>query len=232
MNFKYEIKTILNYKSNNNIKNLSILDIGCGSGNFLLTMKKFNFDLTGIDIDAQVILNLKNNYQINAEVNTFSEFKTNKKFDVIYMSHFLEHCPNPMETLLKAKNLLKKGGMVIIKVPNIDSFSFRIFGKFSYFLDIPRHIFMFSPKTMQNYLDICDFEKTIITTKISGVLITSILNIFNLGNIRRNVSNKFIFRLIYFSLTTLVDLAFKVITLPFYFFFYGEELVVTTFKTN
>ena len=82
-------------------KNDSILDIGCGSGKFLVILKRAGFeDLTGVDlfIDEE---NLKDGVKIYQE--SLEDFKPNRKYDVIFSNHAFEHMDNQLENL----NVLK-----------------------------------------------------------------------------------------------------------------------------
>lgn len=228
LSFKRDIKKIIDYKNNNNLQNLDILDVGCGSGLFLIALKKYNFNLMGIDIDEDVVNSLSKSYQLNVEVSSFDDFKTERKFDVIFMSHYLEHDPDPMKTLIKAKDLLKKGGMLIIKVPNIDCLTFKIFGKYTYLIDIPRHIFMFNSKTLRNYVDTVGFQETFIVTNTQNLFFQSLLNFLDLGKIRTMVYKSFWYRLIYYIFSSTFSAVLKIIFFPLSLFFEGEEIVLCT----
>lgn len=224
--FYTERVSIHKYRVNKGLDKLSILDIGCGDGNFLISLKKSNYELYGIDIDSEVIENLKNRYQIKGEVTTIGDFKTNKKFDVISMSHFLEHSPDPKKTLEKVKSLLKKDGLLLLKLPNINSLSFKIFGRYCYSLDIPRHLFMFSPKTISNYLELSGFEVMECKTNLEKYIFPSIFNILDFGAVRKKVTGNMIFSIIYFTSDLLFSIFFNLILFPIYIFSEKEEIRV------
>jgi predicted SAM-dependent methyltransferase len=69
-----------------------------------------------------------------------------KKFDYIYMSHVFEHLDNPIGTLDKLSNILNPNWIIHILVPNIDSYSAKLFGKYVAERDIPRHLFSYTKK--------------------------------------------------------------------------------------
>jgi SAM-dependent methyltransferase len=73
-------------------------------------------------------------------------------FDIINLSHVIEHFNDPKRALIKIHSLLKKNGKLIIIAPNYDSVAAKIFGKYWYALDLPRHLFQFSPKTITRLL--------------------------------------------------------------------------------
>ena len=75
-----------------------------------------------------------------------------EKFDVITLWHVLEHVENPDMLLKKLKMLLDKNGLLVMSVPNIQSFQFYIFGRNTFHLDIPRHLVHYSPRTIEKLL--------------------------------------------------------------------------------
>jgi SAM-dependent methyltransferase len=80
-------------------------------------------------------------------------------FDVIYMRHMIEHLANPRVALREVYRTLKPGGLLRIECPNIDSISEKIFKRNYYgFWPLPRHIHMFSPKTLPSFLESEGFE--------------------------------------------------------------------------
>ena len=134
-------------------KNAKLLDIGCGSGQFLYEMKTSGLEVYGIEPgkfdeegNKEYNLNIKNGCTENAKYNK-------EYFDIITLNHVLEHLSNPNETILEIKRILKKDGLFIIGVPNTNSLAFKIFGKNWYQLDIPRHFINYSDKNTRFLLE-------------------------------------------------------------------------------
>ena len=129
-------------------KDRSLLDIGCGTGDFLVGCKKQNWNITGIepDNDAQKLAQKKlSTTPLFSDIN---ELDSDSKFDVITMWHVLEHVPNLEEYILLLKQHLKKDGTLIIAVPNYKSYDADHYGKFWAAYDVPRHLWHFSQKTI------------------------------------------------------------------------------------
>lgn len=110
-------------------KNLKILDIGCGLGQFLGYLKKQGFtNLYGIDINDESISTCKKNGLDVAQISDIREFAGNsiEKYDRIVMSHVLEHIDKDLiiDTLIHIKKyLLKDGGIFLLMVPNAQSYT-------------------------------------------------------------------------------------------------------------
>lgn len=139
---------ILNYFKNRNNK-LSILDVGCGNGNFLSSLNPAIFEKNGLEINPQGIKICEEKgikiYKKSIESEDFGE----KKFDVITLWHVLEHMENPTVLLKKVREILKDDGVLIIQVPNNESMGFK-FGKENWFhLDSPRHLILPNRRTIR-----------------------------------------------------------------------------------
>jgi SAM-dependent methyltransferase len=126
-----------------------ILDIGSGSGSFLASMKELGWDPYGVDISPEAVGRARSLgiTMFHGEVQEvpFPEVF----FDVITLRAVLEHVHRPVETLREVHRILKDQGVVYVVVPNIASLNFRIFGRFWYALEAPRHLYAYSPRVMR-----------------------------------------------------------------------------------
>lgn len=123
-----------------------LLDIGAGTGDFLVVAKNDGWDTTGIEPSAKA-----KSIAINKGVNFVGNLSDleSYSFDVITMWHVLEHVPNLDEYLLELKRLLKPSGTILIAVPNFKSFDANYYGKFWAAYDVPRHIWHFSKTAIE-----------------------------------------------------------------------------------
>ncbi len=147
-------KIIFNKKSKG-----KILDIGTGDGLFLTKFKEQGWKVIGTELSKYASKNTSKKYNIEVKTGDFLKIKfKSSEFDVITLNHVLEHLYSPKKTLLKIKYNLKKRGMLVITIPNIDSLGFRIFNKNWHALQPPRHLYHFSPKTIVELLNATGFE--------------------------------------------------------------------------
>lgn len=139
-------------------KGAKILDAGCGAGEFLLKLKKKGLLPYGVEINEQAALKgQQKGLNIHAGTLKGARFP-DKFFDIITLNHVLEHVPSPNRTLKELKRILKDDGMLIIAVPNINSCVFKFFHSNWVQLDVPRHLFDFSPKTLKKYASNLDWR--------------------------------------------------------------------------
>ncbi len=129
-------------------KEKKVLDIGCGTGDFLQTAQKNDWIVSGIEPndDARTIANEKTNDSV-FNIEHLLEFKDHS-FDVITLWHVLEHLPNLEEHVNLLKKLLKPEGRIIIAVPNYKSYDAKKYKEFWAAYDAPRHLWHFNKMAM------------------------------------------------------------------------------------
>jgi SAM-dependent methyltransferase len=128
-----------------------ILDIGCATGAFLNEMKNAGWVCTGIEPSHYAATFAKDHYDLDVREGFLQDqLFPEESFDVITLWDVLEHVPDPITTLHQVSRLVKPGGLVVIRIPNPDSFDRRIFGKYWAGWDIPRHFFGFPASTFIN----------------------------------------------------------------------------------
>jgi ubiquinone/menaquinone biosynthesis C-methylase UbiE len=130
---------------------LSLLDVGCGNGMFLLGMRQRGWQSFGTEIAPAFHLQDQAAEFIKKGELKNIDFPDNF-FDVITMWHSLEHVNDPLGYLIKARRILKNDGVLVVEVPNFQSWQARFFKKNWFGLDVPRHLFHFSPKSITNFL--------------------------------------------------------------------------------
>ena len=114
----------------------SILDVGAGGGQVLLTMRDYGFSrLLGVDpfLDADRAL------PGGIRVRRAGLHEVDGAFDLVMFHHSLEHVPDPGAALRAARRLLKPGGSVLVRMPVVGD-SWRTYGADWVELDPPRHL--------------------------------------------------------------------------------------------
>lgn len=137
-----------------------ILDIGCGTGHFLNTMKQSGWQPCGIEINRKARESAIENF--NIEVIHPSEISTLQanSFDSVSMWHVLEHLHNPEKWFIEIKRLLKPGGKLFVALPNCLSFDALHYGSEWAAWDVPRHLWHFSPATFKLFAQKAGFRIT------------------------------------------------------------------------
>ena len=150
-----------------------ILDLGCNTGEFCHLLKsRFSSSPKGIDINRDAIQIAKTKYpSIPFEVKDISQLKEKEEYDGITMIEVIEHLPDPVETLKKAKTLLKREGRLVLSTPNQWAYPFKIKSlivgtNLSY---DPLHLHEYNPLTLRTLLQKSGLKVERIYTKVLGI---------------------------------------------------------------
>jgi len=127
-----------------------LLDIGCSSGSFLELLKGDPWKLYGIEMSANCarIAEEKTGAHVFVGDVLDASFPP-ESFDVITCFDVLEHFYEPRRVMKRVGEWLKPGGIFYVLVPNIDSAEARVFGTYWHGLELPRHLFHYSPASLK-----------------------------------------------------------------------------------
>ena len=134
-------------------KHGSILDLGAGTGAFLNTMQLAGWDSVGLEPDTTARKKARELYGLNLKESNELFSLASDNFDAISLWHVLEHVHQLHEYVIKFRELLKKDGKLFIAVPNFTSKDAATYKKYWAAYDVPRHLYHFSPKSMEILLN-------------------------------------------------------------------------------
>ena len=120
-----------------------VLDIGCGTGDFLQKCSEKKWRTQGIEPSEIARKQAIKNYNLDVDEDTDLK-KLKGEFDIITMWHVLEHVTELNSTISEIKRLLSKDGKTVIAVPNLESFDSSYYKKYWAAYDLPIHLYHFS----------------------------------------------------------------------------------------
>ena len=129
-----------------------ILDIGCGTGAFLNTMKTAGWGITGVEPDEIARKKAQELYNINPQQPDKLFQLQPALYHAITMWHVLEHVHELHAYIKQLANLITPQGKIFIAVPNYTSKDAAIYKEHWAAYDVPRHLYHFSPASMQQLL--------------------------------------------------------------------------------
>ena len=127
-------------------QNSRILDVGCGSGTLLCLLDKLGFK-NSIGIDPYLERDI--NYSSGLNIKKQDFFDLDEKFDLIMFHHVFEHFSNPKDVIKQIHKLLTKNGICIIRIPDVDSYSFARYKENWFSIHAPFHLFLPSKNAME-----------------------------------------------------------------------------------
>ena len=144
----------------------ALLDLGCASGGFLSTLKGPSWELFGIEMseDAAQVARTRCGAEVFVGDVQDAPFAP-ETFDAITCFNVFEHVYEPREVLARVSSWLKPGGIFLTMMPNIDSAGARIFKSYWYGLELPRHLYHFSPKTLNALAQSVGLREVFVTTQ-------------------------------------------------------------------
>jgi 2-polyprenyl-3-methyl-5-hydroxy-6-metoxy-1,4-benzoquinol methylase len=146
-------------KAAGNRTGLELLDVGCGSGTLISLLKRRGFRVRGVDFSAEAASIAKSENDVDVAVGSLEQVHfPDQSFDVVTLFHVMEHVTNPRQVLEEVSRILRPGGALILQVPNIESWQFKMFGAKWYGLDIPRHVIDYSRQSMLKLLNDTGFS--------------------------------------------------------------------------
>lgn len=137
-----------------------LLDVGCGSGDWLSAMQKRGWDAEGLDFDAKAVEVAKSKGILAKLGSLEDQLYPSNLFDAITLSHVIEHVPNPKGTIQECLRILKPGGTLVILTPNCESLSHQFFGSYWRGLEPPRHLHIFTLGSMSLLLKSAGFAES------------------------------------------------------------------------
>jgi SAM-dependent methyltransferase len=137
-----------------------VLDVGCGAGDFLVIARGLGWLSYGVELDPNAVATARERgcEILGSEVNEL-DARYEQYFDVVTLSHVIEHVRDPTQTLRDCLRLLKPGGQVWIETPNIDSVGYEAYGAHWRGLESPRHLVLFNPAALRSCLERAGFER-------------------------------------------------------------------------
>jgi SAM-dependent methyltransferase len=136
-----------------------VLEVGCGSGRTLVELADRGWDVHGLEPSAAAVATLRAHRDLPVTVGAIAEADfAPAAFDVIIASMVLEHLHDPVADARRLHGWLRPGGHLTGSVPNCSSWEFRFFGPDWFALQVPTHLFHYTPATLTRALEEAGFR--------------------------------------------------------------------------
>ncbi len=135
-----------------------VLDIGCGRGTFLRLLKDEGWECHGTELSQETADRAsRGKFPVSVGDIQENQFPPDS-LDLVTLWHVLEHLPDPLRVFKHLRSMVKKNGIVAISTPNIDSLQGRVFLDKWFHLDPPRHVCLFSSKSLEKFMNSLGFR--------------------------------------------------------------------------
>jgi len=103
-----------------------MLDLGCGDGIVLHLARQDGWEVQGIELFPEQVALVRDTLGLDVQVSDIESFRAPASWDVVLLTHVLEHLPDPVGALRKIGELLVPGGIGVLEFPNIDALDARV----------------------------------------------------------------------------------------------------------
>ncbi len=131
---------------------ISLFEIGCATGFFMDLARQRGWQTEGIDISQYAIQKAKEKGLV-ASTAILENYQTDKKFDVVVAQDVIEHVKDPIDMIIRSKNLLNENGLLLITTPDAGSLWAKVWNKHWHAFVPPQHLFYFSAKNLAPILE-------------------------------------------------------------------------------
>lgn len=150
----------LNLMYLDNMRTGRLLDVGCGDGYQLSQLRALGWEVEGQELDPKAAAHARDTYNLSVHLGVLKDLAfPDAEFDAVSMRHVIEHVHDPVALLIECKRILKSNGTLVCITPNVESFGHKHFGSSWRGLEPPRHLYLFSPKTLAEIAVRAGFNK-------------------------------------------------------------------------
>jgi len=129
-----------------------VLDLGCGTGNFLSYLQKKGWTCYGVDV-SQIACSIAMEKNLSIYTKELADCSfPDKFFNIIISHHSFNYLLDPCSELKEMRRILKDDGILVLYMPNIECIQFKINREKWFGLDVPRQFYHYSPKTIDAML--------------------------------------------------------------------------------
>lgn len=136
-----------------------VLDVGCGPGFQLAAFQRRRWEVHGVELTEESATHAREVLGLPVHVGDAASWPwPERTFDAIVAWHSLEHFPDPQEMLEVFARFVRPGGVVMVGVPNFGSPEARLSRDGWFHLDVPRHLYHFTPGSLERALESARFQ--------------------------------------------------------------------------
>lgn len=170
-----------------------ILEIGCGDGNFLATLRRAGWEVQGQEFGADTSALVERRHGFPMITGPLESVSVAREFPVVAAYHVFEHIYHPAAWLKQVRQFVEPNGLLHLQVPNAASLTRKVSGDVWSGLVFPQHVYFYEPRTLQRVLDRSGFSVLASSTwdpwHGPGAVASSVANIANRLSSGRNPWN-------------------------------------------
>jgi SAM-dependent methyltransferase len=130
----------------------AFFEVGCADGALLERVRARGHTVGGVEVSRDAC---ERAWAKGLDVvhGTVDELRSDRRWDVVFMSHVIEHVLDPVDTMARVRDLLKPGGVAYVETPNVGSLDARLWGEHWGLVHYPRHLYLFTRATLRRLVE-------------------------------------------------------------------------------
>jgi 2-polyprenyl-3-methyl-5-hydroxy-6-metoxy-1,4-benzoquinol methylase len=185
-----KLKLIQSISPSSDLPAPNLLDIGCGTGEFLGICKKAGYHVLGIEPSERARGWAKANFSIEVMGEEYIQVIDNQSIDIVTMWHVLEHVHQLNKRVGELYKLLKTDGVLVVAVPNCTSYDAGLYKKYWAAYDVPRHLYHFTPSDINRLFQKHQFTVSkILPMKFDAYYVSMLSEKYKHGSLIRGIWN-------------------------------------------
>jgi SAM-dependent methyltransferase len=158
-----------------------MLDVGCGDGRHLNMSETLGWKAEGVELDPGAVASTRQKGLTVHHGELTDQHYPDETFDLVLLSHVIEHLCDPIRTIAEIYRILRPGGKMVVTTPNIESWGHRYFTSSWVALDPPRHLYLFNHRNLPLLANKAGFSQS----AVFGTLNTTPFNFIQSRRISR-----------------------------------------------
>ncbi len=136
-----------------------LLDVGCATGVFLDAMRRYGWDVQGVEPNETAATYAREKFGLDIFIGELHQAQfAGHAFDAVTLWDVLEHVYDPRATLAELARILRPGGLLVMSLPNPESWEVPLLGRYWAGWDVPRHLHLFTRPVLSRYLNESGFQ--------------------------------------------------------------------------
>jgi SAM-dependent methyltransferase len=137
-----------------------LLEVGCSYGGFLAEARRDGWEVAGVELSETAACYARDKLNLRVFTGSLHDQlqQLEAPYEVVALFHVIEHVPDPVQLLEQCRKLIRPGGLLVLKTPNVASLIARITKATWQWVSPPAHLYLYSPKTLALLLEKAGYQ--------------------------------------------------------------------------
>jgi 2-polyprenyl-3-methyl-5-hydroxy-6-metoxy-1,4-benzoquinol methylase len=137
-----------------------LLEVGCSYGGFLAEARRDGWEVAGVELSETAACYARDKLNLRVFTGSLHDQlpQLGEPYEAVALFHVIEHVPDPVQLLEQCRKLIRPGGLLVLKTPNVASLIARLTKATWQWVSPPAHLYLYSPKTLALLLEKAGYQ--------------------------------------------------------------------------